>query len=277
MVNRLALEAMPENTPTFFKNAAAGLEYLGPEPDRWRGDAGPAIRAMNGPDHFLDMEYVDGLTLPPSRWDFIRLLQEKDVLKKNDIQLETSGFLPYRIAEVTQTLQAQWREWRDARDTTPEERASKVQMEQNILYTAGILGHYVADGANPHHSTVHYNGWNEKVAPNPNGFTTEKGIHARFEDKFVNAAIDIDDVRPRMTPAAPISDIFADSITYLKASNALVVPLYELDKKNAFVVNGTPDPDAERFVAERLAVAASRLRDVWVMAMKGVPEPNATR
>ncbi len=41
IINQLAAEAMPADTPEFFKKAATvGLPYLGPEPDRWKNFAG---------------------------------------------------------------------------------------------------------------------------------------------------------------------------------------------------------------------------------------------
>src|SRR5438270_929488 len=64
LINRLAAEAMPTETPAFFRGAVAQLEYLGPEPDRWRPRAGATdvsfLHAAAAPDHFLDMEYVAG-------------------------------------------------------------------------------------------------------------------------------------------------------------------------------------------------------------------------
>jgi hypothetical protein len=44
------------------------------------------------------------------------------------------------------------------------------------------LGHYVADGSQPLHTTIQYNGW---VGSNPNGYTTEHGIHSQFESTYV--------------------------------------------------------------------------------------------
>ena len=54
------------------------------------------------------------------------------------------------------------------------------------MFYAGWLGHYVADGSQPLHTTIQYNGW---TGPNPNGYTTEHKIHAQFETAFVIANV----------------------------------------------------------------------------------------
>ena len=39
----------------------------------------------------------------------------------------------------------------------------------------GVMGHYVGDGSQPLHTTVHFNGW---VGDNPKGYTTKQTFHA---------------------------------------------------------------------------------------------------
>jgi len=38
-------------------DAIAEIEYLGPEPDRWRSPAEPELVAAQAPEHFIDMEW----------------------------------------------------------------------------------------------------------------------------------------------------------------------------------------------------------------------------
>ncbi len=279
IINQLAAEAMPADTPEFFKKAATvGLPYLGPEPDRWknfRRGAANSLYAVNYPDHFMDMEFVEGMELPESRYAYLTALATKGVKAKYGIEPESVGFLPYRITELTQTLQSQWRDWLAAPTETERQKAEKAQIEQAIIYTAGTLGHYVADGSNPHHTTAHYNGWDVKVAPNPKGYNTEKGIHRYFERDFVEAFVSVGDVRSLMSPVKPVGPVFADSLAYLRETNKQVVPLYELDKQNAFRAEGEVNAEGKRFVCQRLAAGASKLRDIWTMAMKGVPASDA--
>jgi hypothetical protein len=277
MINRLAAETMPADTPSFFRRAVERLAYLGPEPDRWRPaqrGEGTDVAILNqdaAPEHFLDMEYVAGFPLPRGRYDFLRALVEHGVVA-GDVKLETAGFLPYRIAELAQELRREWALWRAAPTGTRAERDRKKQIEENILHVAGVLGHYIGDGSNPHHTTWHYNGWVVAHEPNPEGFTTERGIHARFETEFVDAAVEITDVRPLVDAARPVGDFFDDTLTYLRGSHALVRDVYRLDKRSAFTVapaNAAANAEGKRFAAQRLAAAASMLRDVWMTAMRG--------
>ena len=73
--------------------------------------------------------------------------------------------------EVYGRLKAAFREYR--------QRVAKHQpteaVEHAIIFYAGWLGHYVADGWQPLHTTIRYNGCD---GPNPNGYTTEHHIHS---------------------------------------------------------------------------------------------------
>jgi hypothetical protein len=273
IVNRLAAEGMPAETPRFFRDAVERLAYLGPEPDRWKARGGASDTRMldraTAPDHFLDMEFVAGFALPPDRYDYLRALQANGVVS-GDVKLETPGFLPYKVAELTQNLRRQWELWRAAPTRTRADRERKRQIEENILYVAGTLGHYVGDGSNPHHTTWHYNGWVVAREPNPEGFTTERGVHQRFEIDFVNRAIAIGDVRPHVAALRPVGDVFEATLVYLKASHALVRDLYRLDKRGAFAApgNAAAGDEGKRFAVQRLAAAAAMLRDVWAAAMR---------
>ena len=64
MINRVAAEKLPSDVPAFLRNAADQLAYLGPEPDRWREKSELALKLSQEPDHFIDLELVEGMTLP---------------------------------------------------------------------------------------------------------------------------------------------------------------------------------------------------------------------
>ena len=73
---------------------------------------------------------------------------------------------------------------------------------------AGNLGHYVADGSNPHHTTTHHNGW---VGDNPNGYTTDNRFHGRFESVFVQAHLKAGDVTANRSHAPRWGRILASA------------------------------------------------------------------
>jgi hypothetical protein len=252
IVSEAATHAVPYEMPAFFHDAYPGLVYLGYDPDRWRG-AGPSLDASSQ-DHFLDFEYVEPLgSLPASRHEFIDLMNTSGLRRSLGIEIDTTGFAPWRVAELCELLTRQWRLWRDS--VNPFERS---QIEQNIIHVAGILGHFVADSANPHHSTKEYNGW---TAPNPNGYRTDCETHSRFESRFVTRRLSVDLVLAHMTPPQRRDAYFMEAVGFIRDANTQVEALYALDRDGAFDGDGTEE--GVEFAARRLALGASWLRDLW--------------
>jgi hypothetical protein len=273
MINRLAAANLPKDVPAFLRNGNAldTMEHLGPEPDRWRNRAEPELGDAQAPEHFLDMEYADLIgTLPRKRFDYIRALAQAQAAHP-DLQLtpEKVGLQPYVTEEVWQRLKVGMREYRRllaaGEDTKPAETA--------ILYYAGWLGHYVADGAQPLHVSIQYNAW---TGPNPHGYTTEHKIHSLFESIFVTANVKPSDIAPLVAAAQPkvLTDEWTDYMAYLRHSATLVEKTYQLEKAGGFTGAGTPEGKA--FVEERLAAGAIQLRDMiytaWLRSADPVEE-----
>ena len=277
IINRLAVESLPDDVPAFLRTpeAANEIEYLGPEPDRWRSPAEPELSAEQAPDHFIDLEYADVIgKLPRRRYDYIAALTAAEITHPDMaavLQPAKVGFQPYITNEVWERLKAAMRAYRELsakhEDTKPVEAA--------ILFYAGWLGHYVGDGSQPLHVTRDYNGWVEKE--NPNGYTTEHTIHAQFESVFVGANIKASDVKPLITPVHPVDDEWDAYMAYLRHTATFVEKVYQLDKEHGF--DGAGTPEAKRFTEERLAAGASMLRDLivsaWVESAKPVPQWHA--
>lgn len=273
MINRLAVTYLPTDVPAFLRNGNAldTMEYLGPEPDRWRNHAEPELGDAQSPEHFIDLEYADLIgTLPRKRYDFVRALAQAQSAHP-DVQMtpEKVGLQPYVTEEVWQRLKVGMREYRHllaaGQDTKPAETA--------VLYYAGWLGHYVADGSQPLHVTIQYNGW---TGPNPNGYTTEHKIHSLFESIFVSQNIKSTDLAPLVAAAQPklLNDEWTDYLAYLRHSATLVEKTYQLEKAGGF--NGAGDPEGKAFAEERLAAGAIELRDMiytaWVRSGDPIQE-----
>jgi hypothetical protein len=268
IINRLAAGNLPADLPAFLRSSAAidEIEYLGPEPDRWRSKAEPELSAAQAPEHFIDLELADALgPLPHKRLEF-----EAEVFAAHQ-RPEAIGLQPWETDEVWERLKAAMRQYRAMaaakQDTKPVEAA--------IVFYAGWLGHYVGDGSQPLHVTVQYNGW---TGPNPNGYTTEHQIHYQFESPFVAANIHAPEVQSKMTPVKLIEgDIFDAYVAYLRHSATYVEKVYQLDKAGGFLGSGTPE--SRDFTAARLADGASMLRDMiftaWVLSAQPVPDPYA--
>ncbi|MGI8770989.1 MAG: nuclease [Acidobacteriaceae bacterium] len=276
IINRLAAESLPADLPAFLRTKAAidEIEYLGPEPDRWRGHAEPELNAAQSPEHFIDLELADMVApLPRRRYDFVAALYAAALAhpdQASELRPEKVGLQPYVTTEVFERLQAGMREYRElaarGKDTRPAEAA--------VIYYAGWLGHYVGDGAQPLHTTVNYNGWVEKQ--NPNGYITTPGIHSQFESAFVKKNIRLKDVAPFVSPLHVLNDPFEDYLSYLRQSHALVEQTYQLEATRGFAGKG--NEASRRFTEERLAAAASELRDMiataWRQSASDPPSPT---
>lgn len=258
MAARAAIETMPLSMPAFFRDAADQLIYLGPEPDRWRVRSAPEMDQAWNYDHYIDLENVpEGALDAPDRFVYLRRLYEAGL----DRPERDAGFLPYAILELYQRLATEWRLW--AAETDPDRRA---WIAQRIVNDAGILGHYVTDGSQPHHTTIHFNGW-AADAPNPQGYTTDRRFHSRFEASFVNAHVELDDVRARM-PAAPRAfrgreEVRSGVMGYLTTTHDYVDDLYRIDRDAGFDTEGAPQPESKEFAAQRLASGGAMLATLW--------------
>jgi hypothetical protein len=268
MVNRLAASHLPADVPAFLRSEAAvnEIDYLGPEPDRWRSPGEPELNKAQALEHFIDLEPADALgPLPRNRLDF-----EAKVFAAGQ-RPEKIGLQPWVTNEIWERLKAALREYRALSAAHQDTRG----VEAAVLFYAGWLGHYVGDGAQPLHTTDKYNGW---VGPNPNGYTTEHKIHWQFEGPFVAAAINSEDAAKKMTPVKPIGgDLFDAYVAYLRESATHVEKVYQLEKAGGFVDKGTPE--SRDFTAARIAAGASMLRDMiytaWLESAKPVADPYA--
>ena len=255
MAARAAHATLPSRMPDFFLEAGAQLEYLSPEPDRWRTSD---LREMDEAwkyDHYIDMENVPAGALDAAdRFEFLEALFAAGIERPQ----QYVGFLPYRIVELHQRLVSGFARWRLASPG-----ADRNWIEARILNDGGIISHYVVDAAQPHHTTIHFNGWAEG-APNPRGFTTDREFHSRFESGFVRAHLSFEDLPSRISSSPQRLQNVREAIwRHVEASNATVERLYELEKEHGFDPDQRPHPEAREFAIERLAAGAEMLAAVW--------------
>ena len=273
MINRLAAAMLPKDVPEFLRDAAAqkAMEYYGPEPDHWKSQAEPELSASGSPEHFMDMEELDvlGGPLPRKRYDFLRALAvAQKAHPEMALSPEKVGLQPYAASEYWERLKSMMRDYR----TVSAAHGDTKPIECEILFTAGVLGHWVADGSQPLHTSIYYNGW---TGANPNGYTTLHVIHAQFESDFVKANVKAEKEVAPLVPekAVVLGDMFDQYVGYLRASNAQVEPLYKLEKTGAF--NGDGTAEGRAFVDARIAAGVTELRDLiytaWVRSADPVP------
>jgi hypothetical protein len=206
--------------------------------------------------------------LPVGRYGFMKKLYEKRAAmlaagvpqkEADDLLPDRVGLQPYITMEVFERLKVAFREYRHALADKDKKKAAGI--EGNIILYAGWLGHYVADGSQPLHTSVKYDGW---VGENPNGYVTKHGIHSDFETRFVKESVLPKDFSGLVHEATELKNPRQDYIAYLKNSNSLVEPLYKIEKAGGFAGKGSAE--GHQFVNERLAAGAQMLANLWYTA-----------
>ncbi|WP_292071479.1 S1/P1 Nuclease [Brevundimonas sp. UBA7534] len=275
LIGVAAMRALPDDLPAFLRTpgAVADVGELAREPDRWKGAGQPHDRERDTA-HFVDLDDQGrvmnerGMTLA----ELPRLKSEYDAaLTKAGMDVNDAGWLPYAMIDAWQNLERDFAYWRvltaaEARETDLERqawyRADRLRREALILRDIGVMGHYVGDGSQPHHTSIHYNGWGDH--PNPEGFTNSRRTHAIFEGEFTSRVARLDAVEAAMPAPSDVAgfDPRARAAAYLGATLGTVVPFYRLEKAGGFA---EADPRGAAFVTERLAAGAAELRD-WTTA-----------
>lgn len=274
LVGQAAMRGLPKDMPAFLLTPQAVLDVgeYSREPDRIKR-AGRAYDSDHSPGHQIDIG-DDGLVagalkitaLPATRADFEKAVQ---AVGQNSWK---TGYLPYSILENEQELTEHLAYWKVLKfaESNPAWAAHKAwftadrqRREAQILITIGQLSHYVGDGSQPLHTTIHYNGWGE--FPNPGGYSQAK-LHAPFEGDLVSNAVKLADVEAKMTPVHPLAGTVEQRIgAYLSASAGQVIPFYEMEKGGGMKPG---DPRGAAFAARQIAIGASELRDLMVIAWK---------
>jgi hypothetical protein len=274
IIGRLAVETLPSSVPAFLRTpkAAQAVGELAREPDRWKG-AGRTHDSDRDPGHFVDVGDDGRILGGPSLADLPETREAYDgALRAVGADSWKAGYLPYSIIDGWQQLAEDFAYWRideaaAAHVADPAHRAwfegDLEERRQLILRDLGTLAHYVGDGSQPLHVTVHYNGWG--AYPNPAGYT-EEHVHGPFEGAFVHDHIDPAAVRAAMAPYHDCGCTIAQwTAAYLGETGRTVIPFYELYKAGGLV---GADPRGEAFATERLAAGAAALRDAVVDAWK---------
>jgi hypothetical protein len=293
-INELALASLPKDfgglilTPVLKHRIA----FLGGEPDRWRNVGDLPLKNLNGPDHYLDLEDLKlfGLTpdtLPLMRYDFAADIARAraahpdrfpaiDPAKDADHTRELDGFLPWTITENYEKLKScfSYLKTFEKYGGSPEEIANA---KANVIYVMGVMGHFVGDGSQPLHTTVHFNGW---AGDNPHGYTTSLKFHAWIDGGYFRqtGGIKVESLVGQIHPAERIANaeqpdgMFRAAVAYLVAQNKLVEPLYELEKEGKLTGEAGRGMEGRAFLDGQLVKAGQMLGNIWYTAWLEAPE-----
>jgi hypothetical protein len=237
-----AAAGLPDTMPAFFRAAGKHFNHLAAEPDRWK-EGTRFLRAAESPNHYLDLEYLEGNKLPDDRYQAIQLLAQ--LHQKPD----ATGMLPYTIMEDYERLA---RAFADVR-AQPENETVKMKC---IVY-AGVLSHYTGDCMMPLHTTKDYDGKRKDMG----GFQ-QKGIHAKIDGYPEKNGFTAEEIG-RGLHAVPVEDVWAYVQKRIEESHTYIEKCYEIDKAGGF---DNPTPESREFIMQRCRAAAQFTMDMWLNA-----------
>jgi hypothetical protein len=269
VINRAALASLPADGPVFLQTHAEFVVELASLPDLWRLPADPFSKIDEDPNHGWFKEQFAFMKAPPrSRHEFVIALLDRQRAvrdRRSDAALRTNvrwtGTLPYAVMETYGRLVSGMR-WHRRLETRG---LSTRHIDQALAFDVVRLGHYIGDGAQPLHASIHSDGWR---GDNPKGYTRDRSIHARFETQFVDMIKLGEQDVARSMPALALreGDVFNAVLAFLDDSAANMERVYELDQRGAFADANSPDGRA--LVEARTRKAAAMLRDLlqraWV-------------
>ncbi len=292
-INQLALASLPTNFPAFVLTPAARerIAFLAGEPDRWRNSPDLQLEQANPPNHYIDLEELNkyGLTpevLAPLRYDFVGQLAvfraahpaqfpPSAPMKDKAHTRSLVGLLPWQITEDYDKLKSCFSYLKTLENAggTPAEIANA---RDNVIYVMGVMGHYVGDGFQPLHTTVHFNGW---VGDNPHGYTTEHTFHSWIDGGYFRATggLNLETMTGKIRPAERVGDpaqpdgMFRTVVRCLVAQNQLVEPLYQLQKDGRLFGKDEIGTEGRVFLDGQIVKAGQMLGDIWFTAWQEAP------
>lgn len=243
-ITEAAAMVLPDEVPSFFRAAGKSLAHCAGDPDRWKNKEAKLLKIQVAPEHFLDMEDLDGNPPPRSRFAAYALMQ------KLNRDPEKVGSLPWAIVEGYEKLMCAFYDYR-------QEPGNPAVAMKAIVY-GGNLAHYTTDASMPLHTTRDYDG-----RKGPDGKMIQKGIHAKI-DAFpeVNKFLPEEIVRGLQAKAIP-GDVFEHVMEFIKESHTHIGECYRLDAAGAIDV---PTDESRKFIMGRCKAGAQLTVDLWYTA-----------
>ncbi len=260
MITRSAISALGPEVPLDrgrLEIAVEGSVF----PDLTRPTSLPQLRDVENPQHFINVELLNGRPLPPTRSGYVRLISNladsPGFPWGNEWTLGSIGVLPYALVEATQRLASVFRQLR----VDPDDN----RLQGLALHYAGVLSHYSGDLCQPLHTTVHHDGRSR-----PDGTSSQTGLHDRVDRLFETVRLDNRPFNSGLRLDA-YEDLFAEVLAELALSNSLVDRVYDLEPVIELIsAPGDAPRELERFVDDRLLASvrftANLIQTAWVLS-----------
>jgi len=192
LINKKAMDYLPDE----MKDFRVWGNYLGDhaaDADKRKG-----TDKTEGSKHFIDIDFYPEFLLG-------KMIQDKDSLigLYGEETVEKMGYLPWATVDTYKNLV----------------KAFKEGNRDRALIFASDLGHYVADGHQPMHTVMNYNGQ----------LTKQKGVHARYEVRMVDRYLSEIENSFENCKIAQITDPLAYAFTYITNANSVSDILFVAD------------------------------------------------
>lgn len=150
VIDRAAIEAIPDDGPTFLRRHADYIAGSASLPDGWRADSEPFSKIEEDPNHgWFKEQFAFLKPIPRSRYAFVLALhkhyeeiRDKDPEAAQRTNVRWTGTLPYAAMEAYERLIACMRQIRALRS----EGKDTAFAEQHCAFQVIRLGHYIGDG-----------------------------------------------------------------------------------------------------------------------------------
>ena len=236
ILTKAAVQALPDEVPAFFRAGEGMIAHCAYDPDISKNRGAPHVNNAEHPEHYLDLELLQGKPLPKNRYEFTQLCNELG------IKPDKVGFVPYALAEWTERLAVAFAEHRKWPNNT--------FIQSKCLVYAGFVAHYAQDMCQPLHLTIDFDGRKQ-----PDGSVLHKGIHEKVDALIENLELNPSDLAKDQM-IQPLDDLMAGIVEEFHAGYSLLDRVYELgDKPPSF-----QDKDWKR-VPEVVDFATERARE----------------
>lgn len=243
-ITEAAATVLPDDVPAFFRAAGRSLAHCAGDPDRWKNREAHFLRSTVAPDHFLDLEDLDGNAPPRTRYLGYALF---NTLKRDP---EKVGTLPWAIMENYERLMLAFYDYRH--------EPSNPAVSMKAIVYGGNLAHYTTDISMPLHTTRDYDG-----RKGENGKSIQKGIHAKIDAYPEVNKFTPEEVCRGLTAKAIEGDVFDHVVGFIKESHTYIDECYRLDAAGAM---SRPTDESRKFIMERCRAGAQFTVDIWYTA-----------
>jgi hypothetical protein len=258
-INRMAVFTLPPEMILFFKTHIDFIEKSAINPDQRR-----YLLRNEAENHFMDLDKYDSsfINSPPLFWNDALKLYPEDTLRLH-------GINPWHVLSVKNFLTA----------------AFKNKDTKAILHHAADLGHYIADGHVPLHTTRNYNGQ----------FTNQKGIHGLWESRlpelfateyefFVGKAEYITNPQKKAWEAILKAHVALDSVLIYEQNTTKIFSIdkkYNFEDRNGKLTKVYAKKFCEAYhqklngqVERQMKAAIKLIGDFWFTAWVDAGQPN---